>query len=308
MTTLRGLMTPSLGGFSTIRGYAPLKVLAKLSKADADFQRDLLQSHQAEIRGFLKDKEELFFPEIVLSCLLEYDFNAPKAKSGISALVDIRSGKVFKSNVNEISAKRIKAGTFSPESGPEVQMVDLTIPDGLDTPMRRIDGNHRLSASTLESDFGDYITPFCILLFEPGVDQTYKKHERIIFHNINYKSIPLSMEENLKVILDEEKLFLDSELKQNNSFGWQYYFARKMDQFVIEEHFENIYAIVNGQFRTTFVKLFQLLLEDKVLIRKEHELKKVKVALSKADDFFSGDVFQGNKSQTILLVIIYYIW
>jgi len=27
MTILRGLMTPSLGGFSTIRGYAPLKVL-----------------------------------------------------------------------------------------------------------------------------------------------------------------------------------------------------------------------------------------------------------------------------------------
>ena len=67
MTTLRGLMTPSLGGFSTVRGYAPLKVLAQLSKADEDFQRDLLRSHQAEIRRFLKNKEELFFPEIVLS-------------------------------------------------------------------------------------------------------------------------------------------------------------------------------------------------------------------------------------------------
>ena len=57
MTTLRGLMTPSLGGFSTIRGYAPLATLAKLSKADPSFQRDLLQSHKAEIRHFLQNKK-----------------------------------------------------------------------------------------------------------------------------------------------------------------------------------------------------------------------------------------------------------
>ncbi|MBC8883337.1 hypothetical protein H9X57_07565 [Flavobacterium piscinae] len=53
-----------------------------------------------------------------------------------------------------------------------------------------------------------------------------EKFERVVFHNINTKTIPLTSEENLRVILDDEKNFTDEYLKEK--FGWEYYAIRKV--------------------------------------------------------------------------------
>ena len=91
----------------------------------------------------------------------------------------------------------------------------------------RIDGNHRLSASkSLEDpEIEKILTPFCIILFEEttskiinpdgtkGIllnDNYGEKFEKVVFHNINTKSIPLTPEENLKVIIDDKKTSLMS--------------------------------------------------------------------------------------------------
>jgi len=307
MTALRGLMTPCLGGFSTLRGYAPLATLAKISKADESFQRDLLLSHKKEIKAFLHNREDLFFPEIILSCLLEYDFNAPKAKSGVSPLLDIRSGGSFESNVNSIRAKSIKAGTFSPEAGPEVQMVEITIPDGLKAPMLRIDGNHRLSACTLESEFEDYITPFCILLFEPRGDNRHKKHQRIIFHNINGKSIPLTPEENRKVIIDDDVLFPDEELKSNPSFGWPYYLARKLKDKVSPELLSGLEPMLGDYVRATLVEVSDFLLEKKMIKRQQNSVKVMLESLNQINMALSAKAWVEHIAcSSMLLPMMYY--
>ncbi|WNV06137.1 hypothetical protein RP726_06915 [Candidatus Methylospira mobilis] len=52
-----------------------------------------------------------------------------------------------------------------------------------------------------------------------------ERFEKVLFHNIDAKQIPLTSEENLRLILDEgeECLFDDKTLLESPSFGPAYY-------------------------------------------------------------------------------------
>src|SRR4051794_13177947 len=100
---LRGLMDTSLGGFLCVRGYATLGDLARVSYADMTYQRDLMKEHSETVVRFLRNKQDLFFPEVVLSCVLEYDYTKRRANSAVDPVLDILAGRSFRSNVNEIS-------------------------------------------------------------------------------------------------------------------------------------------------------------------------------------------------------------
>jgi hypothetical protein len=105
----------------------------------------------------------------------------------------------------------------------------LTRDDGLR--LFRIDGNHRLSAardlkpgdSTYQLD-----TPFCVVLHEDPTEK--QRFEKVVFHNINAKQIPLTSEENLRLILQsgDGALFSDTDLLDKPSFGPAYFLARKL--------------------------------------------------------------------------------
>ena len=62
----------------------------------------------------------------------------------------------------------------------------------------RIDGNHRLSAAN-DAKPGEakysLPTPFCIVLHDDALQA--QRFEKVVFHNINAKQIPLTSEENL---------------------------------------------------------------------------------------------------------------
>ena len=77
---LSGILHTSLGGFTVIRGVAPLGDLARCSRFDGAYQRNLIETHKEEIERFLVDRQYLFFPEVVLSASLRFDFNAYKGK------------------------------------------------------------------------------------------------------------------------------------------------------------------------------------------------------------------------------------
>lgn len=80
-----------------------------------------------------------------------------------------------------------------------------------------------LSAYDLSEN--DYNTPFCILLFKS--ENEYKRFSRAIFHNINAKQVPLTLEHNRKVIIEGTETFPDDTLFSDPSFGPQYYLTRK---------------------------------------------------------------------------------
>lgn len=99
-----------------------------------------------------------------------------------------------------------------------------------DKPFRRVDGNHRLLAIEKLIAEGqmrsNYLIPFCIIVFPDNVSM---KDEKIIFHNINSKAVPIRSERLLEgIIVDskDELSFSDKEL--DDSFGHEYLLARKV--------------------------------------------------------------------------------
>lgn len=132
------------------------------------------------------------------------------------------------SNVDGIAFKKEKAAGNG-------FLYTLSIPDKKydrieDKPFRRVDGNHRLLAIEKLIAEGqmrsNYLIPFCIIVFPDNVSM---KDEKIIFHNINSKAVPIRSERLLEgIIVDskDELSFSDKEL--DDSFGHEYLLARKV--------------------------------------------------------------------------------
>ena len=62
---LTGILDNSLNGQLCLRGFANIKDLARISKADYSYQRGLLD--RSDISDFLETQTYLFFPEVILS-------------------------------------------------------------------------------------------------------------------------------------------------------------------------------------------------------------------------------------------------
>jgi hypothetical protein len=233
---LSGILHSSLGGFTVVRGVAPLGDLARCSGHNPAYQRNLIETHREEIERFLSDRKYLFFPEVVLSASLQFDFNAYKGKRAVNPIADIFAGKGFESNVNGLAVRvlkmRVGKQVLGASPAPEIAFIELPeaqLTKGL--ALFRIDGNHRLSAAQ-DTKQGDerynLPTPFCVVLHDDVV--LSQRFEKVVFHNINAKQIPLTSEENLRLILDvgDDQLFDDKVLLESPSFGPPYYLARKL--------------------------------------------------------------------------------
>ena len=233
-----GILHTSLGGFTVIRGVAPLGKLARCSEFNPQYQRNLIETHKTEIERFLADSEYLFFPEVVLSASLQFDFNAYKGRRSIAPVSDILSGTGFTSNVNGLMVKTVNTklpkalASVGEANAPRLAYLDLP-EDHLDNGLKlfRIDGNHRLSAAN-DAKLGEakysLPTPFCIVLHDDAFQA--QRFEKVVFHNINAKQIPLTSEENLHLILETDagSLFDDKTLLKSSDFGPAYYLARKL--------------------------------------------------------------------------------
>jgi hypothetical protein len=257
---LSGILHASLGGFTVIRGVAPLGELARCSCFDGAYQRNLIETHKEEIERFLADRQYLFFPEVVLSASLRF------ARSGSNA--EWR-GKGFRANPDGLALKLVKTklpashnvvGGLAAPTLAYFTLGEEQLEEEQGFRLFRIDGNHRLSAAKdlkpHEANYG-LPTPFCIVLHDEPTEA--QRFEKVVFHNINAKQIPLTSEENLRLILQTGggALFSDSDLLDKPSFGPAYYLARKLlPQFNAEflggliKHFENRHtlALVLAQF------------------------------------------------------------
>lgn len=261
---LSGILHTSLGGFTVIRGVAPLGELARCSRFDSAYQRNLIETHREEIKQFLADRDSLFFPEVVLSASLTYDYAKARGKE-VRPLGDLHDGNVFKSNVDGLSVRPVKTKlpkgleVVGGSAAPTLAYLDipedqLAKEDGLR--LFRIDGNHRLSAARdLKQGDATYQldTPFCIVLHQDSAEK--QRFEKVVFHNINAKQIPLTSEENLRLILQtgDGALFSDEDLLTKPSFGAAYWLARHLlSQFNADflsgltKHFENKHTLALG--------------------------------------------------------------
>ena len=120
----------------------------------------------------------------------------------------------------------------------------------------RIDGNHRLSAVDGQADTHQNYrlpTPFCVVLHDDATEA--KRFEKVVFHNINAKQIPLTSKENLRLILQtgDDALFTDDVLLADPDFGPAYWLARHLlpefrSDFLsgLSKHFENKHTLALG--------------------------------------------------------------
>lgn len=305
---IRGILDRSLSNQICIRGFARIKELARISKANEAYQRKLVNAQEKVVSNFLTEENEmLFFPEVILSLRLKFDYTKTKEKAEkkiLSPIQQLEDSHKFVSNVDAVRIQSYKKEFKNFDVNErndivdvEIEIDDKALKEAIDANchyFHRIDGNHRLSAA--EQIEGDRIErmniPFCIVLFEEitsnkfnpqtnilerTTDRSYEKFEKVVFNNINYKSLPLTPEQNLKVILDDEYNFPNDDIRQ--IFGDSWLYARLLRKKIDIEYFSGIKHILRENIRTYTRNIFDLL-----------------ISKGYSADTIVNDVFEGLKS------------
>jgi hypothetical protein len=304
---LRGVLDRSLDNFWCLRGFAPMGVLYDISEPDPSFQRDLIKLHEKEMLSFLRDAEYLFFPEVVLCATLCNEGETSESVERLFQTLQTHS-QLPKLDFGEFT---LLYGVHKVLSKGDRRVLSVLRRARLQTrktfthKFSRIDGNHRLSATPKDPKFSSLNTPFCLLLFRNK--QETAKFSRALFHNINYKSVALTMEENLKLILDDPNLFTDAKLKENESFGWPYYHARKLYTALDFEVFGNLRPFIEKEPRTFLVEQFTFLTEQDVLGDNENAIQRFKAALVKVNGLFEiHPALKDSRNRGLLAALVYY--
>lgn len=308
---IRGILDNSLSGQLCIRGFAPIKELAKISQADFSYQRNPIEGRE-DIITFLETETYLFFPEIILSYKIRHD---SVKKSNERPLEVILSGNKYKSNKDNVEIRTRKIFNSPTDEG--VKIIELIIPDEhINTkPFHRIDGNHRLlAAETSTADkVNRMVAPFCIILGEEFYNgdslienqdtKTFDKATKIFFHNINTKTIPLTSEENLRVIIDDKNNFPDTELEV--ILGKSGIKTRELMDKIKADYFSGIKHIISNQYRTYCIDFFNVLLENSNEI--DHIVDDVLDALKCIDVLYlENEKLKNNSSFGLLTAFLYY--
>lgn len=143
---------------------------------------------------------------------------------------DFASKHLYGIEINDEIARVAKMNMIVHDDG-HTNVISFDALDSIDKMHdHRVDGNHRLLAIEKLIAEGqmrsNYLIPFCIIVFPDNVSM---KDEKIIFHNINSKAVPIRSERLLEgIIVDskDELSFSDKEL--DDSFGHEYLLARKV--------------------------------------------------------------------------------
>ncbi len=331
---IRGILDRSLSNQICVRGFARIKELARISKADKSYQRALRDKQKKDISNFLTEEEFLFFPEVILSLKLKYDLTKPKAKTSKTPTQLIESRKTFNSNVHKISIKPIikkNNKVFDVSETNEITIVEIHIDDGElnqlisddKHPFHRIDGNHRLSAAE-QIEGGDRINrmniPFCIVLFEEITQEKFdpkqeknieitedkgKKFERVVFYNINSKSEPLTLEENLKVIIDDKENFKNEEIER--IFGKSGVLVRKLIDKINKDHFNDINHLIENNLRNLGRTIFEAIEEKLEKEDEDNKVSRVFESLKAVEqDYKSEKKLKNNSSEGLFTAFLYY--
>jgi len=304
---LKGILDFSLGNFLCLRGFAPMGDLYDISEADPGFQRDLLKEHEKEMVAFLRDGEFLFFPEVILATTLSPE--ETDNESVRQLYESIRTGQSF-ANL-KFPDYRIACKAQKTKSGVEARAYDVFQTGTIELNSKfarkfsRIDGNHRLSATPKDKKFRAHNTPFCLLLFRNKTEAA--KFSRALFHNINYKSVPLTMEQNLALILDDTDLFPDEKLKTHEFFGWPYYHARKLYGKLDHDFVPNLVPFLEDEPRTFLLRQFEFLIARGVLKDNENAIKRLKEALGKVNGLFdTSPALKDSGNRGLLSALVYF--
>lgn len=288
---LRGVLDKAFYNFISLRGYASMGDLDKISVADDSYQRKPMPYHEQEMIAFLKSGEFLFFPEVILGTILE------PGEENIDHINELYQSFDNDKSFNHIFNQfRLQFSVTKSKISGQIKYFRRTTLSISDKEMVKetfrkfniIDGNHRLNATKGDPKFKDYNIPFCLLLFRTQKESD--KFSRALFHNINYKHTPLTMEQSLTLILDDENLFPDEKLKNDASFGLSYYLARKLNNNITDLSFlPHIKSTLEKSPRTFYLNLFNSLLKNEIVEKDETSVEQIKKTLVTVNAIYGTD-------------------
>ena len=285
MAKLEGIIYKTFDHYVVLRGFAPIKDLAAISHRPDSYQRNANKQHKKEIIGFLNSGEFKYFPEVTLACRVER-YNDFASNIGVDAAVD-RDDAQFVKGLKVLSERL-------PYDGYRARHANLTKTTNED--LVRVDGNHRLEPfddgnddiweglSADKKQLEKLIVPYTVVFSEKEFGD---KFEAGIFHNINFRQLPLREEASLKIISDLN-VFDDKE-----NLGEAYPLAMELIKEIRNGMFNAIpwlrveSKIEESYFRTSCLRIAQLLVSKKEDIEKKlqtEEQDKIKELLQKNID------------------------
>lgn len=264
---LTGIIDYTMDNFLCVRGFASMLELSEVSKADENIQRDLIREHRGEMEQFLSSGKFTFFPEVILCANMEGTERDRERINYFREQVHAEKG-MRKLSINGIKYT-VKKNAVKKENNDlafdviQTVMMEFDKTTLIGKEFIRIDGNHRLSAVNQNSSYADKRIPYCLLLFR-NAEET-DMFCRALFYNINTKQIPLKTEQNLKVIIESEKAFDDETLKNDPSFGYNFFLTRQIMKGVNFADFPFVKMLMWANKFTYFIEVFKHLLEKKLI-------------------------------------------
>lgn len=281
----------TLGGtFKIFRGYADLKVLAKISipfkyraGENTGYQREKIESHAKDIKDYFEKSGEgyKFIPEIILGVRLDPEEKVVSLSAGFSdderrLLLTPEIASVITTNNNQSNKPAIKIGKKATIT------INLNELENKKETIRRVDGNHRLFyANELIEDSSNpnkYIVPFCMILLGSTENKWDDYAEARIFYNINQKGVPITSEHGFNVLLTSD--IYESKLFDNDPILFcAKYFKDRIDESSIEfkkifgnEPLTNIYNLMKVLKEQNIIKFEQKEAVESFLEKNFHKI------------------------------------
>lgn len=228
MAKLEGIIYKAFENFIVFRGYAPIELLAKVSKRPETYQRFPNEEHKRDIVDFLKKGDFRYFPELVLAyCgadlqgLIEnlhgqndLEFDASRYVDGLKVLKERVPTVGYRArhaqlNVERESLLRVDGNhRLAPFEEDDIwweEFITETPPEGYSAEEQKQWLSQQIE--NFKSDIINLIVPFSVVISNNDVAD---KFEASIFNNINFKQLPLKQEKNIqniyKFLKDSEEL------------------------------------------------------------------------------------------------------
>lgn len=264
MVKLEGIIYKTFDHYVVLRGFAAIKDLAQISHRPESYQRNADKEHKKSIIKFLASGEYKYFPEITLACRVT-NYTEFAKNIGIDNAVD-RDDAQFVPGLRILSERL-------PYEGYRARHANLT--KNTDADLVRVDGNHRLEIfdknneniwegiDANKQDLEKLIVPFTVIFSEKEFGD---KFEAGIFHNINFKQLPLRQEASLRIIHDIDAF------DNKESLGKEYPLALNLIDIVKTGQFNSIVwlsvvdNISKSYYRTTCLSIARLLISQKEIL------------------------------------------
>ena len=282
MAKLEGIIYTAFRSYIVLRGFAPIGGLARISKKPASYQRDANEQHKVEIVHYLNDLKS-YFPEITLACRVS-DYEGLMRSIGDDKDVS-KEDSIYVKGLRILS-ERLPIGRDRARHA----YLEIDNPNE-EEKLLRVDGNHRLEpfsadiewwhqfisdrspikdetdpkkiqgwlnhqAKTYKKEIAGKIVPFTIIMSDAEDADNF---EAKIFHDINFKALPLREEASLRII-SELQTFDDKE-----KLGSEYPMALQLIEKVMSGKYDKIpwlkvtMNVENEYYRTACLRIIQLL-------------------------------------------------